>query len=107
MAVARTVLVQIDIPASPSQGEARSALLKTLRDLPMPAHLQDMTKATTLFAEVQATDDIQGEISWWYLDRDRLDERGDLKAIEERKSLVTSTTTYKCTIAAVGGEAAK
>lgn len=107
LAVLRTVSVQIDIPAGPSQGEVRSALLKSLRELPMPAHLQDLAKTATLFADVQATSDIEGVVSWYYLDRDRLDEKGDLKPIEEKKTLATSTTTYTCTIAAVGGEAAK
>ncbi len=107
LAVVRTVSVQIDIPAGPSQGEVRSALLKTLRELPMPAHLQDLAKAPTLFADVQATSDIEGVVSWYYLDRDKLDEKGDLRPIEEKKTLATSTTTYTCTIAAVGGEAAK
>lgn len=107
LATLRTVSVQIDIPAGPSQGEVRSALLKSLRELPMPAHLQDLAKASTLFADVQATSDIEGVVSWYYLDRDKLDEKGDLKPIEEKKTLATSTTTYTCTIAAVGGEAAK
>jgi len=107
LATARTVSVQIDIPAGPSQGEVRSALLKTLRELPMPAHLQDLAKAPTLFTDVQATSDIEGVVSWYYLDRDRLDEQGSLKPIEEKKTLATSTTTYTCTIAAVGGEAAQ
>ncbi len=107
LAMPRLVTVQIDIPAGSSQGEVRSALLKSLRDLPLPAHLQDLSKAPTLFSDVQATADIEGTVSWYYLDRDRLDENGSLKPIEEKKTLATSTTTYTCTIAAVGGEAAK
>jgi type IV pilus assembly protein PilM len=105
LATARTVSIQIDIPAGSSQGEVRSALLKTLRELPMPAHLQDLSKAPYLFADVQATSDVEGMVNWYYLDRDRLDERGNLRPIEERKTLSTSTTTYSCTIAAVGAEA--
>jgi type IV pilus assembly protein PilM len=109
LATPRTVMIQIDIPAGASQGEVRSVLLKTLRELPMPAHLQDLSKAPTLFTDVQATSDIEGTVNWYYLDRDRLDEKGDLRPVEERKSMPTSTTTYSCTIAAaagaVGGEA--
>jgi type IV pilus assembly protein PilM len=95
----RVVTVQVDIPSGARQGDVRSSLLKALREMPVPAHLQDLTKAPTLFSDVQATSDIEGTIDWWYLDRDHLDDKGDSKPIEERKSLSTSVTTYTCTIA--------
>jgi hypothetical protein len=96
----RKVLVQVDIPASVRQGEVRSSLLQALRELPVPAHLQDLTKSTTLFSDVQATSDVEGKIDWWYIDRQNLNEKGDLVPIEKQINLPTSVTTFTCTIAA-------
>jgi hypothetical protein len=102
LAAERTVTVLIDIPAGGRQSDVRQALLKQLRELPVPAHLQDLTKSATLFRDVQATSDIEGQVDWYYLDRDRIDEKGDLKPVEERKTLPTSVTTFTCIIAAAG-----
>ena len=96
----RTVVVKVDIPSGGRQGDVRTALLQALRGLPVPANLQDLTKATTLFSDVQATRDDIGQISWTYLDRMATTKDGDLKPIEERRQLSTSLTTFTCTIAA-------
>lgn len=105
LAAGRTVTVQIDIPSGAQQGEVRSALLKGLRELPVPEHLQDLITAQTIFTDVQATSEVDGQIDWYYIDRDNLDASGSVKPIEERRMLNTSTTTFTCTIAAPGAVA--
>lgn len=105
LAAARTVQVQVDVPAGALQAEVRSALLKGLRELPVPEHLRDLTAAPALFSDVQATSEIDGMVEWHYIDRDNLDASGSVKPIEERRSLTTSITTFTCTIAALGGGA--
>lgn len=103
LATARTVTVQIDIPTGAQQSNVRSALIKTLRELPVPDTLRDLTTTPTLFSDVQATSDIDGQVEWYYIDRDNLDASGSVKPIEEKRTLPTSTTTFTCTIAALAG----
>lgn len=105
LATARTVSVLIDIPTGAQQADVRSALLKALRELPVPETLRDLSPAPTLFADVQATSDVDGQVDWFYIDRDNLDANGSSKPIEEKRVLLTSTTTFTCTIAALGGAA--
>jgi type IV pilus assembly protein PilM len=105
LATVRTVSVLIDIPSGAQQTEIRSALLKSLRELPVPETLRDLSPGTTLFSDVQATSEIDGQVEWYYIDRDNLDASGSVKPIEEKRTLPTSTTTFTCTIAAIGGTA--
>ncbi|MCS6970986.1 MAG: type IV pilus assembly protein PilM [Planctomycetes bacterium] len=103
LAQERTITIEIDIPSSPRQGEVRSLLLRRLRELPRPEYLADlMPGRATLFSDVQATSDRPDQVSWFYIDRDHIDERGQLRPIEERKSLPVSITTFVCKIAASG-----
>lgn len=97
---ARTLEIQIDIPSGPQQGAVRSQILKLLREAALPAHLQDLARTPALFSDVQATRDIEGQIDWHYIDRDRINDKGDAAPIEERRSVPTSITTFTCTIAA-------
>lgn len=103
LAAERKVVVQVDIPAGSRKEDINNSLLKALRELPVPAHLQDLSKAKTLFGDVQATNDVPGSLDWWYLNRGNIDENGSLKPIEERRQVSTATLTYTCTIPALPG----
>ncbi len=95
----RMVNVRIDIPAGGRQGDIRAMLLKSLREMPVPAHLQDLTRSPTLFTDVQVPKEDDDKVEWHYIDRDNIDEAGNSRPIEERRTLTTSVTTFVCTLA--------
>ncbi len=106
-AQARSVTVEVAIPKVAKPNEVVTRVLAALRALPVPAYLKSGHQGATLFAEVQAIKQLPGTISYYYIDTDHLNDKGDKVAVREEKRVPCDIAVFDCQLSGKAKEAGK
>lgn len=95
-AVQRKVKVEVHIPQEYT-GRVRQEIIDKLRAVPVPPYLSGHP-GPTLFTDVQIAVNSNSQQSFWYINKNALDDQGNSKPEERRIDIPVTVSTIECTL---------